>query len=137
MVISDIMTDPAIVLSADTSVMEAAAVMRENNIGSVPVVDSNGSICGIVTDRDIVIRSIAEGLNTKKTKVLDIMSQNVSSVPPDAEINDAFDIMSRDKVRRIPIVEHGKVLGVVSLGDIALCRDYQIECANALCEISK
>ena len=58
MVIRDIMTDPAIVLSKDTSVLEAATVMRENNIGSVPVVDGDGCICGIVTDRDIVIRSI-------------------------------------------------------------------------------
>ena len=137
MVIRDIMTDPAIVVSTDTSVLEAAAVMRENNIGSVPVVDSDGSICGIVTDRDIVIRSIAEGLNSKKTKVSEIMSENVSSVPPDADIDEAFDIMSRDKVRRIPIVAQGKVLGVVSLGDVALCRDYKIECAEALCEISK
>lgn len=137
MVIRDIMTDPAIVLSADTSVLEAASVMRENNIGSVPVVDSDGNICGIVTDRDIVIRSLAQGLDSKMTKVSEIMSENVSSVPPDAEIDDAFDIMSRDKVRRIPIVENEKVLGVVSLGDVALCRDYKIECANALCEISK
>lgn len=137
MVIKDIMTDPAIVLSSDTSVFDAANVMRENNIGSVPVVDSEGCLKGIVTDRDIVIRSIAQGLNYKETKVSDIMSENVSAIPPDAEIDDAFDIMSRDKVRRIPIVENKKVLGVVSLGDVALCRDYEIECAKALCEISK
>ena len=137
MVISDIMTDPAILLPADTSVFEAANVMRENNIGSVPVVDSDGCIMGIVTDRDIVIRSIAEGMSPDSTKISDIMSENVSVVPPDAEIDEVADIMSRDQVRRIPIVENNKVLGVVSLGDVALCRDYQIECANALCEISK
>ena len=137
MVIKDIMTDPAIVLPSETTVFDAANVMRENNIGSVPVVDEDGCLRGIVTDRDIVIRSIARGLSPDTTKISDIMSENVSVVPPDADIDEVADIMSRDQVRRIPVVENNKVLGVVALGDVALCQDYKIECAKALCEISK
>ena len=132
MVIKDIMTDPAIVLPSETTVFDAANVMRENNIGSVPVVDEDGCLKGIVTDRDIVIRSIARGLSPDTTKISDIMSENISVVPPDADIDEVADIMSRDQV-----VENNKVLGVVALGDVALCQDYKIECAKALCEISK
>ena len=137
MVIRDIMSDPVIVISQDTSVCETANVMREHNIGAVPVVDSNDNVVGIITDRDIVIRNTARGLDPGKTKVSDIMSENVTVVSPEAEIDDVADMMSRDKVSRIPVVENNKVIGVVALSDVALCRDYKIECAEALCEISK
>lgn len=137
MVIRDIMSDPAVAIGKDTSVCETANVMREYNIGAVPVVDSNDNVVGIVTDRDIVIRNTARGLDPKTTSISDIMSENVTVVSPDAEIDDVADMMSRDKVRRIPVVENSKVIGVVALSDVALCRDYKIECARALCEISK
>lgn len=137
MTIKDIMTDPAVVIKSSDSVFLASQVMREHNIGSVPVVDSNDDVVGILTDRDIVIRDIARGLEPDKTKVSDIMSRNVKVVSPDAEIDEVADMMSRDQVRRIPVVENNKVVGVVALGDVALCQDYKIECAHALCEISK
>ena len=137
MVIKDIMSDPAVVVHKSFSISDTAGIMRENNIGAVPVVDSDDKIIGIVTDRDIVIRATARGLNPDTTKISDIMSENVSCVSPDTDIDEVADKMSRDKVRRIPVVDNGIVMGVVALSDVALCRDYKIECAEAFCEIIK
>ena len=131
------MTDPAIVVSSNNSVYDTAQVMREHNIGSVPVVNDNQQVVGIITDRDIVIRDVARGLDPKDTPVSLVMSGNVKCISSDTEIDEAASIMSRDKVRRIPVVEGNKVIGLVALGDLALCMDYKIECADALCEISK
>lgn len=137
MTIRDIMTEPAVVISEKSSVIDAARVMREHNIGSVPVADDEGRVVGIVTDRDIVIRDIARGLDALETPVSEIMTTNVKTVEADADVYEVADIMSRDKVRRIPVVENGEVVGIVALGDVALCRDFKIEAAEALCEISK
>ncbi|MBQ7718717.1 MAG: CBS domain-containing protein [Clostridia bacterium] len=137
MTIKDIMTDPAVVLHGGDSVFEAARVMREHNIGAVPVVDGESQVVGIITDRDIVIRDIARGLNPKDTPVSTVMTGNVKCIAADTEVEEAASMMSRDQVRRIPVVEDNRIVGLVSLGDIATCMDYKIECADALCEISR
>lgn len=137
MTIRDIMTEPAVVISEKCSVVDAARVMREHNIGSVPVTNDNGYVVGIITDRDIVIRDVARGLSAIETPVSDIMTCNITTVPADADVYEVADMMSRDKVRRIPVTDNGEVVGLVALGDIALCRDYKIEAAEALCEISR
>ncbi len=136
MTVKDIMTDPAIVIAEDASVVEAAKLMRQHNIGSVPVVDSDNGIVGIVTDRDIVIRNMARGLDPKSHSVEEIMTRDVSCVTPETEIDDAAQVMANDKVRRLPVVEDERVVGFVALGDISACRDYTFETGEALCEIS-
>lgn len=137
MTVKDIMTDPAIVISEGASVYEAAKLMRSHNIGSVPVVDNNSSIVGIVTDRDIVIRNMARGLDPQKHSVEDIMTKDVSCVTPETEIDDAAQVMANDKVRRLPVVEDDRVIGFVALGDISACKDYTFETGEALLEISE
>ena len=137
MTVKDIMTDPAIVISEGASVYEAAKLMRSHNIGSVPVVDNNSSIVGIVTDRDIVIRNMARGLDPQKHSVEDIMTKDVSCVTPETEIDDAAQVMANDKVRRLPVVEDDRVIGFVALGDISACKDYTFETGEALSEISE
>ncbi len=137
MTIRDIMTDPAIVVNEDASVEDAAKVMRTHNIGSVPVVNENDALVGIVTDRDIVIRHMARGLDPKAHAVNEIMTRDVSAVTPDAELDEAAYIMASDKVRRLPVVEDDKVVGLVALGDLSACRDCMFEAAEALCEISE
>lgn len=137
MTVKDIMTDPAIVINESASTLEAAKLMRQHNIGSVPVVNQKQTIVGIVTDRDIVIRNMARGLDPKSHTVNEIMTKEVSCVTPETEIDDAAQIMANDKVRRLPVVEDDRVVGFVALGDISACRDYTFEVGEALCEISE
>ncbi len=137
MTVKDIMTDPAIVIAEDASVMEAANLMRQHNIGSVPVVNDDQNIVGIVTDRDIVIRNMARGMDPKSHSVEEIMTKDVSCVTPETEIDEAAQVMANDKVRRLPVVEDERVVGFVALGDISACRDYTFETGEALCEISE
>ncbi len=137
MTVKDIMTDPAIVITEGSSVIDAAKLMRAHNIGSVPVVNDNENIVGIVTDRDIVIRNMARGLDPKSHSVDEIMTRDVSCVAPETEIDEAAQVMANDKVRRLPVVEDERVVGFVALGDISACRDYTFEIGEALCEISE
>ena len=137
MTVKDIMTDPAIVIDENASVLDAATLMRQHNIGSVPVVDNDKTLVGIVTDRDIVIRNMARGLDPKSHSVEEIMTRDVSCVTPETEIDDAAQVMADDKVRRLPVVEGDQVVGFVALGDISACRDYSFETAGALSEISE
>ena len=137
MTVKDIMTDPAIVISEGASVYEAAKLMRAHNIGSVPVVDRDSTLVGIVTDRDIVIRNMARGLDPAHHSVEEIMTTDVSCVTPETEIDDAAMVMANDKVRRLPVVEDERVVGFVALGDISACKDYTFETGQALSEISE
>lgn len=137
MKIRNIMTNPAIVANEHISVENAAKIMREHNIGSVPIVSDDGDIIGIVTDRDIVIRAIARGISPKKHKVSEIMTGHVTVVSPDTAIYKAAKIMADDKIRRLPVVEDNAVVGFVALGDVATAADFTMETADALCEISE
>jgi CBS domain-containing protein len=120
--IRDVMTsDPRCVKSSDT-VVEAARAMREADIGDVVVVD-NGSIRGLVTDRDIVVRAVAEGRDPSQTKVADVASEDVATVTPDQDVGEAIRLMREKHVRRLPVVEEGSPVGIVSLGDLAQERD--------------
>ncbi len=137
MTVKDIMTDPVIVIPEHSSVYDAAKLMRLHNIGSVPVVNREEAIVGIVTDRDIVIRNMARGLDPKSHSVEEIMTKDVSCVTPETEIDEAAQVMANEKVRRLPVVEDARVVGFVALGDISACRDYMFETGETLCEISE
>lgn len=137
MKVADIMTNPAIVVSSYTTIEDTSKIMSRHNIGSVPVVDDKDNVVGIVTDRDIVIRTVARGLDPKTHKVHEIMTGNVKSVTPDASVDDAADIMASEKIRRLPVVEDNKVVGFVALGDVAVVSDFAYETAQALSEISE
>lgn len=120
--VRDVMTpDPVTVRSTDT-VVDAARAMRDHDIGPVIVLD-NGSICGLLTDRDLVVRGIAEGKDPKKTKAGDLCSKNPTTLSPDQPVDEAVKTMSDKAIRRIPVVENGKPIGMVSLGDLAIEKD--------------
>ena len=137
MKIKDVMTDPAIVVSEDTTIEETAKVMRRYNIGSLPVVNDRDELCGMITDRDIVIRNIARGMDAKIHKVGEIMSRNVVVTTPETDTVNTTVIMSRDKVRRLPVLDKNRVVGVVALGDLAVCNNLMYETGKTLCEISE
>jgi CBS domain-containing protein len=122
--IRDVMTLKLTALPMSASVRDAACAMRDANIGDVLVVD-NGSLRGIVTDRDVVIRAIAEGREPSSTTLAHICSQELGTVSPTDSIDHAVQLMRQKALRRLPVVENGRAVGMVSIGDLAQNRDPQ------------
>jgi CBS domain-containing protein len=113
--------DPRTVNATDT-IVDAARVMNASDIGDVIVVDGEQIQC-IVTDRDIVVRAIAEGRDPQATSVSDVCSPSLETIEPDASIDDALRKMREADIRRLPVVEDGRPVGIVSLGDLAVERE--------------
>lgn len=136
MKVKDIMTKSVISLDSNDTVQKAASIMNEHNIGSVPVCESS-NVIGIITDRDIALRCVAEGKDCKNQSVRDIMSSNPAIGTPDMDVQDASRIMSERQIRRLPIVENNSLVGVVSLGDIAVDPKLNNQAEQALSSISE
>jgi CBS domain-containing protein len=120
--VGDIMTRNPRTVDAGDSVAEAARQMRDGDFGSVLVLD-NGRVDGIVTDRDIAVRAVAEGRDPESTQVSEIYSTGVATVEPSQSIEDAVQTMREHDIRRLPVVENGRPVGILSLGDLAVERD--------------
>lgn len=118
----DIMTTNPVCVASSASIEEVAKLMRDNDIGDV-IVHDGGSVAGIVTDRDIVIRAVAADQNLRETSIADICTRKVVTAKPDEDIDVAIKRMFESSVRRIPVIENGKPIGIVSLGDLAVARD--------------
>ena len=128
----DLMTPEPIVLDADATAADAARAMRSRDVGDV-LVRHEGTLCGIVTDRDLVVRCLAQDpKGAATTRLGDICSKQVASLAPDVAVEEAVRVMEEKAIRRIPVVEGGIPVGIVSLGDLALARDRQ----STLAEIS-
>lgn len=136
MLVSEIMNQGVISVSPDESVAYASRLLYRHNIGSVPVCSSDGMLKGIVTDRDIVLRVVAADSDPHSTPVSDIMSHSVITVAPDEDVKRVSKLMSISQVRRLPVVNDGKVVGIVSLGDLAQTKCCDMEAGAALSEIS-
>jgi FOG: CBS domain len=136
MKVKDIMTKSVVSLNSNDTVKRAANIMSEHNIGSVPVCESN-NVIGIITDRDIALRCVAEGKDCTNQVVREIMSSNPAIGTPDMDIQDASRIMSERQIRRLPIVENKNLVGVVSLGDIAVDPKLNQQAEQALSSISE
>ena len=115
--IRDVMTPNPRCVSPDDSIQSAAQIMRDEDTGAVPVCD-NGRAVGIITDRDIVVRAIAEGQSSRPVR--DIATRDVISASPDMSTREAAELMSEHQVRRLPVVDGGRLVGIVSLGDLAV-----------------
>lgn len=101
------------------SVTEAAQAMKEQDVGSLPVVEGE-SLVGIVTDRDIVVRAVAGGVDPRTATVGDVTSGDLVTVEPDEDLDDALKLMAQHRIRRLPVVEDGRLVGVVAQADVAL-----------------
>jgi CBS domain-containing protein len=121
--IRDVMTSHPKALPSTASVVDAAEAMRQSDIGDVIVLDETDQICGIVTDRDIVVRAIAEKKDPSDVRLGDICSRSPITLTPQDEVGDAVKLMTQNAIRRLPIVEEGVPVGVVSLGDLAMTKD--------------
>jgi CBS domain-containing protein len=119
MKIREIMTTKIKKATLDNTLIDIASMMRDEDIGALPVVQ-DGELKGIVTDRDIVVRAIAEGKEPSTTTVQEVLSDNLESVGPDENVEKAADLMASRQIRRLPVVQDGKLIGMVTLGDIAV-----------------
>jgi CBS domain-containing protein len=129
--VRDVMTPYPQSVSPDTPVIEAARMMRTNDIGNIVVLEGS-RLWGILTDRDIVVRGLAEGLDPACTPVGEICSRELSTVTPDDSVAQAVTIMREKAIRRLPVVQGDEVVGIVSIGDLAVDRDRR----SALADIS-
>lgn len=119
MKVKDCMCGEVCWVKPDTKVYEVAKIMNQNHIGCVPVCDDQNSLVGIITDRDIILRSIACDKDVKTTNASDIMTCNVCTCNQNDDVSDAERKMSKNQIRRIPVVDNNKVIGMLTLGDLA------------------
>jgi CBS domain-containing protein len=117
--VEEVMTSPAVTVGSADPLREAAKAMQREEIGDVLVVTDSGGLEGIVTDRDLAVRSVAEGLDPDKTNVADVMSPIAVTIEPSATTSDALDLMRRHDVRRMPVTKGSTLVGIVSLGDLS------------------
>ena len=136
MQVRDLMNPSVVTITPQESASLAARLLSRHNLGALPVCGNDGGLRGIVTDRDIVLRCIAAEDDPAQTQVKDIMTRNCAVDSPDDDAREATRLMAARQVRRLPVLEGGKVVGMVSLGDLAKCRQFDMEAGKALSEIS-
>ena len=136
MLVRDVMTDKVVSVTQREPVSAAARLMKRHNLGALPVCDDEGRLRGVITDRDIVTRCVAADMEAGDTCIREIMSRGITTCRADEDVNDVLHTMGTEQVRRLPVTLDGKVIGMVSLGDLAGRTEYGMEAAEALCEIS-
>ena len=117
--VRDAMTEDPRSIGPSVSVVEAARLMREGDIGSLPITEDE-KLVGMITDRDITTRAVAEAADPGRTSVGEVCSHDLVSVEPDQDLDEALQLMARHQVRRLPVVENGRLVGIVAQADIAL-----------------
>lgn len=134
MLVREIMSTRIVSVQPTSTVRDAALLMNRHNIGSVPVVEGN-AVRGMLTDRDIVLRCVAADRDPSSVKVSDICSQGAVSVSPNQSLSDAMNLMATEQVRRLPVVDNGSLVGMLSLADIAREKS-GMELAEVISDIS-
>lgn len=136
MKVRDIMTKNVSYVTEKSNIAEAANIMKSINVGIVPVCNENKNPVGVITDRDIVLRSVA-ATNSTNQNVENIMSKNIVSTSPDTDAHEAANLMAQNQIRRLPVVENNMIVGILSLGDLANVNIHVNEAGEALSSISK
>ena len=134
--VRDLMSKSVVTIAPEESAALSARLLSRHELGALPVCAADGTLVGIVTDRDIVTRCVAAGEEPGRVPVRDIMSPAPSVITPETPISDAARLMAQRQVRRLPVVEQGHVVGMLSLGDLARSRRTDTEAAAALSDIS-
>jgi CBS domain-containing protein len=137
MKVREIMTSGSLATATlDTTLEEIANMMKAENVGAIPVLDDDEKLAGIITDRDIVVRAIAEGEDPTECTAEDILSEQLHTIEPDADLQEAINLMSQHQIRRLPVVEEEQVIGIISLGDVSV-KSRSGEAGEALEDISE
>lgn len=134
--VKDCMNANVIAVSPEENAAVAARLMARHNVGALPVRAIDGSLCGVITDRDLVLRCMALERAPEKTVINRIMTCRVKSVTPETSVYQAAALMAKEQVRRLPVVVGRRLVGMVSLGDLSQREDCSMEAAEALAEIS-
>ena len=137
MEVQEIMSRKLVTVSPDENAALAARLLSRYNIGALPVCAGEGRLRGMLTDRDIILRCVAQGEEPEATRISHIMTRKVVSVSATDPVEKAASLMAREQIRRLPVEEKGRLVGMISLGDIAKAGHYTAETASALCEISE
>ena len=136
MKLREIMSNQVVRIHPEESVAVAARTLTRYNVGILPVCGSDGRLCGLVTDRDIVTRCLASGRNPETTEVKEVMTAKIIAARPDMDASIAATLMGSKQIRRLPVMENGRLCGMVSLGDLANNAESGQDAGNALSEIS-
>ena len=137
MLVRDLMNSNLVTIAPAESAALAARLLSRYDLGALPVCQNDGRLRGIVTDRDLVLRCLAPGEDPRRLPVGDIMTRSCAWVSPGAELSEAAAVMAAAQVRRLPVVDNHKVVGMLSLGDLARCHNCDMEAAAALADISQ
>ncbi len=137
MEVRELMNPSVVTIEPGASAALAARLLSRHNVGALPVCGTDGRLRGMVTDRDIILRCIAAEEDPAQTPVRDIMTRGCAWVDPRSDCRQATQLMAQRQVRRLPVVEGGKVVGIVSLADLARSQRFDMEAAQALGEISE
>ena len=136
MLVREVMGPCVVAIEPGESAALAARLLARHNVGALPVCAGDGQLRGVVTDRDLVLRCLAAEEDPRQVPVGRIMTRHPAQVAPGDDVRLAAQTMARHQVRRLPVVEAGRVVGMVSLGDLASCGRYEMEISRALTEIS-
>lgn len=138
MLVNEVMTQDAQCISPDATIQQAAQQMRDLDVGPIPVCGENDRLIGMLTDRDIAIRAVADGLDPTTTLVRDVMTPDVIFAFEDDDVREAAHMMSEQQVRRLLVLSHDKrLVGIVSLGDLAVKTHDDELCGECLEQISE
>lgn len=119
MKVRDCMCNDVACVGPDATIKEVAKLMQNRHVGCIPVCDSNQKVLGIVTDRDLILRTLACDKDVNQTKVSDVMTTKIYNCTPEAEIEDVEQIMCDCQIRRVPVVENEQLIGIITIGDLA------------------
>ncbi|WP_088186251.1 CBS domain-containing protein [Desulfosporosinus sp. FKA] len=136
MKVCDVMTRTVDWVGPKTTISEVSRLMKKDDVGSIPICDNN-KVIGMITDRDIVLNVIAVGKDYNTAVVQDVMSKNVVSVSSNQDVHEAADLMSQYQIRRLPVVDQDRLVGIVAIGDLAIERIHVNEAGDALSDISQ
>ncbi|MCD7947052.1 MAG: CBS domain-containing protein [Oscillospiraceae bacterium] len=136
MKVREMMNASVVSITPEESVALAARLLSRHNVGVLPVCDDSGTLRGVITDRDIVLRCVAAEEQADQMLAKDVMTRGCATVSPEDDVREATRLMTARQVRRLPVTEGGKVIGMLSLGDLARSHRYDMEASKALSEIS-
>ncbi len=135
MTVQELMTGSVVAVTPEETAAAAARLMSRHNVGSLPVCAESERPVGIVTDRDIVLRCVAAGKDPAQTRVREIMTDRVVTVAPEDSEQAAGDVMAREQIRRVPVASNGKLVGMLTLGDLAARESCSMEAASCLRDV--
>jgi len=132
MIVKEVMNRNVKTVRPEDTVKDAAKIMNENHIGSLVVVSGTGEVVGIVTERDILAKVVATGKGANDVEVSDIMTPNIITVTPDRSLEEAADIMTENKIKKLPVVHEGRLVGIVTASDLIAYEKDLIEKVSVL-----